>query len=197
MTHSTKPQRSLRQRDVSFGAQAPERPRLPAAFSRCPESRRIMEEMIFNDRFNEEYAGKTVMVGVNEASAIRARNPLPYIGTSSLSSCLGIAAYDPDTGVAAAAHILLAPGIPNLEHVGRMISRTLELGAALGGTRFLVSVFNGRSGNPERDGALAGFLDKLAASLISEGRASKFVQREEHNFVLDARTGHIFTAIVP
>lgn len=155
-----------------------------------------MEEMIFNHRFNEEFAGKTVMVGVNEVTAIRAGNPLPCIGTSSLTSCMGIAAYDPEAGVAAVAHILLTPAAPNLEHVRKMVARVIEAAAVVGGRKFVLYSFNGRSGSREWNGQLADFLEKQAGSLILEGTVSKFVQREEHNFVLDARTGHIFTAIV-
>jgi hypothetical protein len=153
-----------------------------------------MEEMIFNDRFNEEYAGKTHMVGVNEVTAITSRNPLPCVGTSSLTSCVGIAAYDSQTGVAAVAHIMLATTGPNLEHVGKMIARVIEAANVVGGRSFVLYSFNGRNGARDWNGQLATFIEKEAGSLISAGTVSRFEQKDEHNFVLDARDGSIFTA---
>jgi len=153
-----------------------------------------MEEMIFNDRFNEEFASQTLMVGVNEITAIKSSNPFPCIGTSSLTSCVGIAAYDADSGVGAVAHILLANTGPDFEHVGKMIARVIEAGKVVGGRNFILYSFNGRNGTRNWNDQLAGFLMKEAKSLIESGAVSRFEQREEHNFVLDTRNGSIFTA---
>ncbi|MFH0884577.1 MAG: hypothetical protein V1861_02610 [Candidatus Micrarchaeota archaeon] len=194
MMHSTKPPMTLRSREAAASAAQSERPRMPAAFSACPESRRIMEEMIFNDRFSEEFEGKTVMVGLDEATAIRASNVFPFIGTSSLTSCVGIAVYDPDAKVGAVAHIKLTATSQDFAHVARMIAQAIETANVVGGRNYVLYSFNGRNGSRDWNDQLAGFLEREAVTLIASGTVSRFEQREEHNFVLDARTGNIFTA---
>jgi hypothetical protein len=167
---------------------------MPAAFSSNAESRRILEEMIFNDRFSEEFEGKTVMVGLDEASAIKSSNAFPFIGTSSLTSCVGIAAYDPDAKVGAVAHIKLTTSARDFGHVAKMIARLIDTANAVGGRTFILYSFNGRNGSREWNDQLAGFLEREAVTLIASGTVSRFEQREEHNFVLDTRSGEIFTA---
>ncbi|MCI0503955.1 hypothetical protein L0Y65_04550 [Candidatus Micrarchaeota archaeon] len=194
MTPSTKPPRTLRSRGMASHATAEEGPRAVSAFAKCPESSRILEEMIFNDRFREEYAGRTHLVGVNEVTAIKSSNPLPCVGTISLTSCVGIAAYDPYNCVGSVGHIKLASATPDLEHVARMLYRVIEAANLIGGKTFVLYSFNGRTGGRVWNDALASFLEKEADALISAGVVSRFEQREEHHFVLDTRNGYIFTA---
>jgi hypothetical protein len=196
MTPSTNPPKTLKSREVAAAAAQSERPRMPAAFSKDPESRRILEEMIFNDRFSEDFEAKTIMVGLDEATAIRAGNALPCIGTSSLTSCVGLAAYDAVAHVGAVAHVRLTASAPDLAHVAKMISHLVDTAYAVGGRNFVLYSFNGRNGNREWNEQLSGFLEQEAGALIAAGTVSRFEQREEHNFVLDARTGDIFTAKV-
>lgn len=211
MSHPSKPPQTLRSRDVASAA-APQGPKatrpggaasreaesghhkIPEAFAKDPKWSCILEESIFFDRFNEEFAGKTHMVGVDEVTAVKSSSPLSCIGTSTLSTCIGIAAYDPGNCVGSVAHINLASETQDFEHVAKMISKAIEVALIIGGKQFILYSFNGRSGTREWSDALAGFLEAQAGSLISSGIVSRFEQREEHNFVLDTRNGDIFTA---
>jgi hypothetical protein len=170
--------------------------RIPESFVKDPKWNRILEESIFFDRFNEEYADKTCMVGVDEVTAVKSSSPLACIGTSTLTTCMGIAAYDPDNCVGSVAHVMLASETQDFGHVAKMISLVIEVAGIIGGKHFILYSFNGRNGTREWNDALAGFLDAQAGSLISSGIVSRFEQREEHNFVLDTRDGSIFTANV-
>jgi|WetSurMetagenome_2_1015567.scaffolds.fasta_scaffold126230_2 hypothetical protein len=214
MSQSSKPPQTLRSRDVASTAAAPQgqkapkpggaAPReaetghhsIPDAFVKDPKWNCILEESIFFDRFNEEYAGKTHMVGIDEVAAVKSSSPLVCIGTSTLSTCIGIAAYDPGNCVGSVAHVNLVSETQDFEHVARMISRVIEVAGILGGKHFLLYSFNGRNGSREWNDSLASFLEAQAGSLISSGIVSRFEQREEHNFVLDTRDGSIFTAKV-
>ncbi len=214
MSHSSKPPQTLRSRDVASAAAAPqgqkaalpqgaasreaESPhhKIPEAFAKDPKWSSILEESIFFDRFDEEFAGKTHMVGVDEVTAVKSSSPLSCIGTSTLTTCIGIAAYDPGNCVGSVAHVNLASETRDFAHVAKMISKAIEVAGIIGGKKFILYSFNGRNGTREWNDALAGFLEAQAGALISSGIVSRFEQREEHNFVLDTRDGSIFTAKV-
>lgn len=214
MSQSSKPPQTLRSREVASASAAPQgqkapqpggaaphevetgHRRIPEIFVNNPKWNRILEESIFFDRFNEEYAGKTYMVGVDEVTAVKSSSPLACIGTSTLTTCMGIAAYDPGNRVGSVAHVMLASETQDFAHVAKMISRVIEVANIIGGKNFILYSFNGRNGTREWNDALAGFLDAQAGALMAAGTISRFEQREEHHFVLDTRDGCIFTARV-
>ncbi len=168
-------------------------------FSHTSEAQRIHEERIFRDAFDARYSKRTVLVGVNEASAISARNPkrsIAFVGTMSLSSCIGFAAYDPDAKVGAAAHLMLSTTNPAFEPVDRMLERLIETAAVVGGRRFALFAFNGRSGKRSWNDQLREHLESAVERLKARDVVSSFEHRDEHNFVLDSRNGRIFTVSV-
>ncbi len=153
-----------------------------------------MEEMIFNDRFQDEYAAITRMVGVNEVSAVRFSNTLPCVGTSSLSSCIGFAVYDAEAKVGAVAHVFVPKSGEGFQQVAQMLARTVEAADLVGGSKYVLYAFNGRQPDSGRNGPLESAIGEAADALMQSGRVMKFEHREEHNFVLDTRSGDIFTA---
>jgi len=168
-------------------------PCIPSSFRLCPESRKLLEEMIFNHRFSERYAGRTNMVGVNEVAAVAFHNRQHCIGTTSLSSCAGFALFDPDSKVGAAAHVRLSQENPALEPVKKILSMLVDAAGMVGGRKYIAYAFNVREGARSWNAELSAFVNGLMANLMDDGVVSHFEHRDERQFVINAKTGDIFT----
>jgi hypothetical protein len=162
-------------------------------------SQHLMEERIFHDRFNERYVDRSVLVGVNEAGATDHGSRFHCIGTTSLSSCVGLLAYDPENHVAAAAHAFIPA---KAEGIGRHLYSLVELASemisgadGLGGKSYQLRFFNVLLGarEPAATSQVAWALEGFARLLIAEERIIDIKYRGEYNFVVDSKTGGIFT----
>ncbi|MEW6035704.1 MAG: hypothetical protein AB1529_03770 [Candidatus Micrarchaeota archaeon] len=195
MPDSTRAARALARRSVAER----DGPEFPSSFAKTPESRRLMEEMIFHDRYLDGYSARTVLAGLNEARAVSAKEEKHCVGTTSLLCCAGIAIYDPSRKVAAAAHLLLPAAMPRepnpVSGLAKILADAISAADALGGSAYLLTAFNFRGG--ARDEQLSRMLcrkaEEIAAFLRRTGKLIGVRQRHERQFVLDSRTGGFYT----
>lgn len=68
-----------------------------------------------------ERQGLLKYVSMSHCDATTARDPQPYIGTSSLASCAGVAIYDRDKQVGGVAHVFFNE--KNKSYLGRLYAR--------------------------------------------------------------------------
>lgn len=155
----------------------------------------LLENIQFHENMTDKLANETYIVSVNEASAVLGGADKPCIGTTKLSSCVGIALYDPQHGVAAVTHVLLGPFFPSVGPVAEMLSRLFEVGAVLGGSYYSAIVFNAHSGHRTWNEGLVSYIDTFMGSLVRTGTLRSLAHREETNFIMDSRDGSIYTGL--
>jgi hypothetical protein len=147
--------------------------------------------MRFFDRFNAEKQKTTKIVGVNELAATSAGDAKPRIGTHSLSSCLGIAAYDRERRIGGVAHILLMLSPPFLAPVKAGIFSLISETDKLGGNVYSIYAFNARHGMRLWNEQLCDFLEAFIKLMAATGRVSGFAYNDARNFILNTRNGRI------
>ena len=177
-------------------------PRLAGAmppFAKTAQSRRLMEEMIFHDRYWEEYSARTILAGLNEARAVSAKDEKNCVGTTSLLCCAGVAIYDPARKVAAAGHLFLPSAVPEagdpVSKLAGLLADAMSAADVLGGRSYLLTAFNFAGGARDRElsEALCRKAAQIARFLKSTGRLIGLEHRPERQFVLDSSTGLFFT----
>lgn len=194
MTASDNPARKLAYPHGTAGARRGyDGPLMPKAFAACPESRRLMAEMIFDHKFESEFAARTKLVGVNEVHAMKSTASEHCVGTRSLSSCVGFALFDEQKKVGAAAHVMLEADTPAPEPVERMISLLIDAANMVGGSAYRMFIFNAREGARGWNGQLSAFVDNTLQRLSESGIIRGYEHSDARSFVLDTKTGHIFT----
>ncbi len=195
MPDSTRAARALARR----GQAERDGPAFPSSFAKTPESRRLMEEMIFHDRYWDGYSARTVLAGLDEARAVSANEEKHCVGTTSLLCCAGIAIYDPSRKVAAAAHLSLPSAMPRepnpVSGLAKLLADAISAADALGGSSYLLTAFNfaGGARDERLSRALCRKADEISAFLRKTGKLLGFVHRHERQFVLDSRAGEFFT----
>jgi hypothetical protein len=167
----------------------------PKNFGDESRVRILMENIQFNDNMTDSLTRDTYIVTVNEAAGVVSHSDKPCVGTTSLSSCIGISLYDPERHVAAVTHVLLGPFTPVLEPVDQLLSKLLDIGRMLGGSSFRAQVFNAKAGQRTWNDQLIAHVDPLMARLVSCGEIQGFEHRHETNFILDSRNGSIYTGL--
>ncbi len=144
-------------------------------------------------------------------------DPKPMVGTTSLTSCAGLAVYDPDAKVGGGLHAFFKekevltdymrdergreiPGTEGLILInnpfGPFSSLTrglVDKAISVGGDRFDLYAFNIDFGirTPNRNRQLRKIAEELLQELEQAGRIRTVSWRNERNFKLDTRTGVI------
>jgi hypothetical protein len=169
----------------------PKKPDKPRAV--CLEFMRMKEASAFHERFQRNFGSLAQMAEENMVIAASSASEKPCIGIKSLFSCLGIAIYDEKHLVGGIAHIYLDPEVPDLEATRAMLENLVDLADALGGKSYFLSSFNCTHGRRIWNHQLIVSMNSLVIGLIEQDKVSGFSHRDERDFVLDVRTGNIFT----
>ncbi len=146
-------------------------------------------------------------ISMNDCAVVSAKDGHYYIGTSGLSSCAGIAVYDPQHHVGGVAHISFNPEVTGFitkvsgfqfsrfsDYASRLISAADKVGGDSGFTHFYdFYAFNieGGSRTKLQNNQLTEIVEDTIQRLRTEKKILNFYYRNERAFLLNTKTGDI------
>ena len=168
---------------------------------------------------NPDLEARTKFVPMSGIDVTSADDEKPYVGTTSLASCAGIAIYDAEHKVGGVAHAFFnekesmdvymhdAQGreIPSsgreiivnnprpFEPFAWLAESLIRKADEIGGQKYTFMAFNVQYGSrtPEQNKQLKVVVDRTIDKLTRAGKISDFEYRYEREFRLDTRTGAI------
>jgi len=143
-----------------------------------------------------------VYVPMNDLTVVSATENCYCVGTSDLTSCAGIAIYDPDTKVGGVAHISFNPEIEGyitpvrgfqFSRFSDYADRLISTAGKNGGNKYLFYAFN--IGNGCRTQSQNSLLTEIVKTTVDQWQEKEkiigFEYRDERAFLLNTKTGDI------
>jgi hypothetical protein len=156
------------------------------------------EQRAFGRNLGFQVEAETFFTG---ASAATSRScPKPRVGARGLDSCLGASIHDQENQVAGASHIFFPSlRLCVLTDAMNAFADMFARADALGGSSYRLTIFNLFGGwrLPEVTEGMADGIESLLVSPHYESKISAIEVRHEHNFIIDSRTGSIYTGREP
>jgi len=189
------------------------------------EFNKLLTRMKFPDyssgfgRGNPDLEARTKFVPMSGIDVTSADDEKPYVGTTSLASCAGIAIYDPEHKVGGVAHVFFnekeSMTVYMHDAQGRVIPSTgraivvdnprpfepftylaealIKRADEIGGEIYKFMVFNVEYGvrTPEQNEQLKEVVERTIDNLRQAGKITDVEYRPEQEFRLDTRNGAI------
>jgi hypothetical protein len=168
---------------------------------------------------NLDLEARTKFVPMSMLDVTSATDEKPYVGTTSLASCAGIAVYDPEHKVGGVAHVFFnekesmavytrdAQGreIPSsgraivvdnprpFEPFAYLAEALVRRADEIGGQRYKFMAFNVQHGcrKPEQNEQLKSVVDRTIEKLRQAGKITDVEYRHERAFILDTINGNV------
>lgn len=161
--------------------------------------------------FNPDLEAKTKFIPMEDLDVTSADDEKPYVGTTSLASCAGIAIYDFDHKVGGVAHVFFNEKETDMwyyQQTGKiryiekpnafldfqwLAEALVRRADEIGGERYKFMVFNVDHGcrRPEQNRQLKEVVERTIAQLKQSGKITDAEYRHEQDFRLDTKTGAI------
>ncbi len=174
------------------------------------ESYELTKQRILVNTLKEKVAisdKQTKYVHMNFFDVTSADDEKPYVGTTSLASCAGIAIYDPVNKIGGVAHVFFCEKetiqygesiaiIDNprpFDPFAYLAESLVRKADSIGGDRYKFIAFNIQYGcrTQEQNIQLQSVVERTVDKLKQAGKITDFEYRHDQQFKLDTRTGLI------